>query len=101
MPGLPYLRAVARGTEIDIHVQPGASHPGIAGVHGEALKVRIGARAVEGAANEAVLAFFAKALDIAKREVTLLRGEKSRSKVVLTTLPLAEVERRLQGLVQP
>lgn len=95
MPGLPYLRAVARGTEIDIHVQPGASHPGIAGVHGEALKVRIGARAVEGAANEAVLAFFAEMLEVPKRDVTLLRGEKSRKKTVRVSLSVEQVRHLL------
>jgi len=67
-------------------------------MHGEALKVRIGARAVEGAANEAVLAFFSKLLGVPKRDVGLLRGEKSRSKVVWVDLPLTEVEKRFPHL---
>lgn len=75
------------GSEITLHVQPGASKSELAGLHGDTLKLRISARAVEGAANAAVLDFLAGWLDLPKRDVKLLRGEKSRRKTVWVPIP--------------
>lgn len=70
------------GSEITLHVQPGASKSELAGLHGDALKLRISARPVEGAANAAVLEFLAAWLAVPKRDLKLLRGDKSRRKTV-------------------
>jgi hypothetical protein len=40
---------------LDLHVQPGASRSEFAGRHGERIKVRLAARAVDGKANEALI----------------------------------------------
>jgi uncharacterized protein (TIGR00251 family) len=74
------------GSELTLHVQPGASRSELAGLHGDALKLRIAARAVEGAANTAVIEFIARWLSLPKRDVCLLRGEKSRQKTVWVSL---------------
>lgn len=84
----------AGGSEITLHVQPGSARTELAGLHGDALKLRIGARPVEGAANAAVLEFVAAWLGIARREVKLLRGDKSRRKVVWVPLPADIVAER-------
>lgn len=81
------------GSEITLHVQPGASKSELAGLHGDALKLRISARAVEGAANAAVLDFVAGWLDVPRRAVKLLRGEKSRRKTLWVPCPPETVER--------
>lgn len=94
---IPCLRPSGQGTEIAVHVQPGASRAEIAGIHGDALKVRIPARAVEGAANAALLKFLAGTLGVPLREVKILRGEKSRRKVVEIPLPAEDVEVILTG----
>ncbi len=70
------------GSVLTLHVQPGAAKSELAGVHGDALKLRISARAVEGAANAAVIEFLAGWLTLAKRDIRLLRGEKSRRKTL-------------------
>ena len=75
------------GSEITLHVQPGASKSELAGLHGDALKLRISARPVEGAANAAVLEFLADWLAVPKRDLKLLRGDKSRRKTVWAPLP--------------
>ncbi len=63
---------------------------------GEALKVKIHAPAVERRANEELLDFLAVQLRLPRRNVTLVRGEKSRQKVVrIDGLGLAEVRGRL------
>lgn len=63
-------------------MQPGARRTEAAGLHGGRLKVRLAARAVEGAANEALVEFLAKALGAARRDVTIESGKFSRAKRV-------------------
>ncbi len=92
-----WLRAVAEGVEIDLHIQPGAARCEISGLHGEALKVRIAARPVEGAANEALVEFLARTLGLARKEVKILRGEKSRRKSVWAAIGPEDARRRLLG----
>ena len=91
----PWLRAQGGGVEINLHVQPGASRCELAGEHGEALKVRIAARAVEGSANAALREFIAECLGVARREVRILRGEKSRRKVLWAPIDPELARRKL------
>jgi hypothetical protein len=92
-----WLRAVDEGVEIHIHVQPGAARSELAGEHGDSLKVRISARAVEGAANAALAEFMAKCLGVARREVRIVRGDKSRQKVIWAPISPDLALRRLEG----
>lgn len=65
-----------------VRVQPRSSRPGVDGLHGDALRVRVHAAPVDGAANEAVIEVIAEALGVARRRVRIVSGETSRSKVV-------------------
>ena len=65
-----------------VRVQPRASRSAIEGVHGDALRVRLSAPPVDGAANEALIELLAKALGVAKRDVRVVAGGASRSKVI-------------------
>ena len=67
---------------LTLHVQPGAKHSEIAGLHGEALKIRLAAPPVEGRANEALLKFIAQLFAVPLRQVQLKQGAQSRHKVV-------------------
>ena len=67
---------------IAVKVIPGAGRDAVDGLLGEEWKVRIRAPAVDGRANEALCAFLAEELGLPRRAVTLVRGEKSRHKVV-------------------
>jgi uncharacterized protein (TIGR00251 family) len=87
------------GSELCVHAQPGASRSELAGEHGDALKVRIAARAVEGAANAALIDYLAERLGVARRDVRLLRGDKSRRKTFWVSLPPAEIERIITDAV--
>ena len=51
-------------------------------MHGEALKVRLGAPPVDGAANDALAALLADELGVPKRAVRIVSGASSRSKVI-------------------
>lgn len=52
------------------------------GVNGDALRVRVHAPPVDGAANEALVAVLAEALGVPKGAVTVVAGATSRNKVV-------------------
>lgn len=65
-----------------VHVQPRASKTEIAGVHGDALKVRLAAPPVDGAANDALVKFLAELFAVARRDIRIVAGETSRSKIV-------------------
>ena len=65
-----------------VRVQPRASRNEIAGALGGALKVRLQAPPVDGAANDALVAFLADELGVPKRGVRIVVGSASRSKVV-------------------
>ena len=67
---------------LELHVQPGATHTGVAGLHGGRLKIRLAARAVDGAANDCLVEFLAGALVVAKRDVVIEAGKTSRAKRV-------------------
>ena len=67
---------------VSVHVQPRASRSEIIGQHGAALKVRLQAPPVDGAANEALVRLLAEALKVPERSVRVVAGATSRSKVV-------------------
>ena len=67
---------------LTLHIQPGAKRSEVAGLHGEALKIRLAAPPVEGKANEALLRFVANSFAVPLRQVELLRGAQSRHKRV-------------------
>lgn len=70
---------------LTLHVQPGAKHSDISGLHGEALKIRLAAPPIEGRANEALLKYIAGLFDVPTRQVDLRQGSQSRHKVVAVT----------------
>jgi len=63
-----------------LHVQPGAKKTSVAGLHGDALKIRLAAPPIEGRANEALLRFIADTFKVPLRNVELKQGEQSRHK---------------------
>ncbi len=65
---------------LEVHVQPGARSEGTSLFGPDALKIRITAKAVDGAANAALSAYIATRLRVAKSRVRILRGESSRRK---------------------
>lgn len=63
-----------------LHVQPGAKQTSVAGLHGEALKIRLAAPPIEGRANEALLRYIADRFGVPLRNVELKQGGQSRHK---------------------
>ena len=81
-----------------IRVAPGAARTELAGRYGESWKVRVNAPPEKGRANDAVLDLLAHRLGIARRRISLVRGHRSRDKLVeLRGLGRGEAERRLEA----
>ena len=78
-----------------VHVVPRASKTAVAGEHNGALKVRVAAPPVEGAANEELTRFLAKRLGVPARSVEIVAGHASTSKLLRVTGARAEDLTRL------
>lgn len=70
---------------LTLHIQPGAKKTEFAGLHGDALKIRLAAPPVDGKANEALVKFVAEVLGLPKSAVNLKSGQTSRRKVLEVT----------------
>lgn len=93
-----WFRTAPGGTLLlSVHVQPGARRTEVAGLHGNALKIRLAAPPVEGRANAALVEFLAERFSVPERQVTLIRGQKSREKVVEITGSALKPEALLGG----
>ena len=75
-------RQTSGGVRFSVRVQPRASKNEIAGLHGSALKVRVTAPPAEGMANEGVIDLISTALKTPRRNVCIVAGSASRTKVV-------------------
>lgn len=79
-----FLRAQSDGVLLSVKLQPRASaneiipHGGV----GDELRIRVTAPPVDAAANEALVRLLAERLDCARSSIELVRGHKSRHKVV-------------------
>jgi len=83
---MDWLNRAADGSLVlSLHIQPGAKKTEIAGLHGEALKIRLAAPPVDGQANAALIAFLAKACGVSKSAVELVSGDTCRAKRVRVT----------------
>lgn len=70
------------GVQFAVRVIPRAGRTALDGVHGSALKVRLGAAPVDGAANAALVELLATVLGVPRRAVQVVRGHTSRNKIV-------------------
>jgi uncharacterized protein (TIGR00251 family) len=73
----------ANNLVLTLHIQPGAKNTAAAGLHGDALKIKLAAPPVEGKANTALLKFLAERFDVPLSRVILKQGDKSRHKVIV------------------
>lgn len=81
-PTCPYARCVEGGVELRVAAAPNAKRTEVAGLHADALRVRVHAPAVEGRANEELLRWLARQLDVPMSALTLVRGAQARRKTV-------------------
>lgn len=76
------VRERGDGVRFAVRVQPRAPRSAVAGVHDGALRVRLAAPPVDGAANEELVRLLARWLGVARRDVSIVGGAASRAKMV-------------------
>jgi uncharacterized protein (TIGR00251 family) len=79
---MPPLVRLPDGVRVTVHVVPRASRTETAGLHGDALKLKIAAPPVDGAANAEMIRFLALAAGVPAGKVRIVAGSTSRRKVV-------------------
>jgi uncharacterized protein YggU (UPF0235/DUF167 family) len=90
------LRAAPGGTLLPVRVIPRAARTGLDGVAAGALRVRLTAPPVDGAANAALIAYLAGLLAVPKSAISVASGVTARQKTLLVEgLAPAEVRARL------
>jgi len=72
-----------KGISFKVYIQPKASKNEISGMHGDALKIRLTAPPVDGAANKMCLKYLAKRLSMPMSRLEIISGHSSRTKHVL------------------
>ena len=81
---------------VRFHVVPNAKIDKVVGEHGAAIKIKLRAPAVEAKANAALVTFLADRLHVPTREIVLVRGQRSRDKVIrIENLSERDARRRL------
>jgi uncharacterized protein (TIGR00251 family) len=90
---------MADGAQIEVRLQPRGSKDELIGMRDGVLRAKVTAPPVDGRANKALCKLIAKRVGVAPSRVSVVRGEKSREKVVrVEGAGKAEVEAALEGL---
>lgn len=88
------------GVAFAVRVIPRAGKTGVAGLRGDAVVVRLAAAPVDGAANDALIAFLSATFDRPKRDVSILSGATSRDKrVAIAGLTPEQVTAKLSAIL--
>lgn len=90
------VQEIDNGVQFKIKVQPRSANNQVCSVQGEALKIKLTAPPVDGAANEACLRFLAKKLGVPFSRLKILSGQTSQHKLIrVEGLSLEQVLARL------
>jgi uncharacterized protein (TIGR00251 family) len=94
------LRDVTDGCILPVRVHPGARKNGITGIHDGSLKISLTTPPTDGRANDALIAFLSKLLQIPRARITLVTGATSRTKALcISTMSAAQVQAALSGFL--
>jgi len=80
---MPLVQNHPLGFVFKVYIQPRSSKNQIEGLYGDALKIKLKAPPVEGAANKMCIQFLANHLDVPKNSLEILSGHSSRTKRIL------------------
>jgi uncharacterized protein (TIGR00251 family) len=77
----PHIETDKKGVAVlSVRVQPRAKREGIVGLQGDDVKIALHAPPVDGAANEALIAYLSKLCGVPKSNVTIQSGQQGRNK---------------------
>ncbi|MDD5676749.1 MAG: DUF167 domain-containing protein [Kiritimatiellae bacterium] len=91
-----WITATKTGVMLSVHACPRAAQDQVQGLHGDAVKIRLHSPPVDGKANDALVAFLSRILDVPARALTIVSGLSARRKrVAITGVTEAAVRARL------
>ena len=95
---MSFVTDTPSGAVLNLRIVPRASKNTIQGRHGDALKIRLCAPPVEGAANAALIEFLSDTFSLPRARVQLLAGATSRNKrVLLAGFPASAIQSQIQA----
>ena len=94
------LRSNPKTIEFKVYVLPRSSRTAIVGSHKNALKIKLTAPPVDGAANKQCIEVLAKALGVPKSSLSIVTGQSSRSKRIRLRPLHAQWEPSLQRALE-
>ncbi|HPJ56575.1 MAG TPA: DUF167 domain-containing protein [Kiritimatiellia bacterium] len=98
---MPFLTDTPDGAVLSLRIVPRAHKNAIQGEHGDALKIRLCAPPVDGAANAALIEFLSDSLSLPRARIQLLSGKTSRTKrVLLAGLSASAIRTKIQAGTQ-
>ena len=78
-----FVQETSEGLAFKIFVQPRSSKNAVAGLHGDAIKIKLTAAPVDNAANEQCIKYLSKCFGVSKSCLEILSGHTARSKKIL------------------
>jgi len=93
-----WLQVTCTGWLLKLLVSPGAAQTQVVGIHGDRLKIRVAAPPAKGAANQRLLEFLSRRLQVPQQRLRLKSGAGDRLKVVEVVGLEPELRARLQEL---
>jgi uncharacterized protein (TIGR00251 family) len=76
------IEEIKGGVRLHLFIQPKASKNEVIGPHNDEIKIKITAPPIDGRANEELIEFLADLFHIAKRNVSVVKGDTGRHKTV-------------------
>ncbi|MBI3812919.1 MAG: YggU family protein [Nitrospinae bacterium] len=76
------MQNYGEGVIFSVRVQPRSSKNEVCGLYRDAIKIKLTSPPVEGEANEGLIKFLAKSLDISKGQIEIIGGHKSKNKLI-------------------
>jgi uncharacterized protein (TIGR00251 family) len=97
----PFVKSKGADVVLLIKLAPRSSSNRIIGQHAGRLKIAVTAPPVDGKANELLIEFLAKVLALAKRSISISRGQTSRDKeVVISGVNIDQVISAINGSIK-
>jgi uncharacterized protein (TIGR00251 family) len=102
------IKETADGLTFSVYVQPRASKIALAGCHNNALKIKLTAPPVGGAANKQCIQILAKTIGLPKSAITITGGQSHRLKQIqispmgtsFTSSQLNDLKKKIRGMTQ-
>ncbi len=95
---MSFFSETAGGVVLNVRAKPRSSKPGLDGVEGDALKVRIRSAPVDGKANKELVETLADVFDLPKSKVVFKSGETSKTKRIALLSTSPALIKTLKGL---